>query len=156
MSSHQVSDIESIPRRIRSFVLREGRLTQGQQRAFEQLWPLFGVPFATTPLDLAELFQNDSPNYLEIGFGDGESLIHMAAANPNNNYLGVEMHRPGVGHLLLKIEQLELTNIRIIRHDAVDVVQRGLADNSLAGIYLFFRTPGISDVTTNGASYSLL
>lgn len=141
MSFNPVSDFKPVPRRIRSFVLREGRLTQGQQRAFDKLWPQFGVPFSTMPLDLRQLFGNDRAVYLEIGFGDGESLAQMALDNPDDNYLGVEMHRPGVGHLLLKIEQLELTNIRIIRHDAVEVVQRGLAECSLAGIYLFFPDP---------------
>lgn len=128
-------------RRIRSFALREGRLTQGQQRAFAQIWPNFGVQFKNTPLDLTQLFGNDNPVYLEIGFGDGESLAQMAAYNPDYNYLGVEMHRPGVGHLLLKIDELSLTNIRVIRHDAVEVVQRGLTDASLVGVYLFFPDP---------------
>jgi len=121
--------------------LREGRLTQGQQRAFEQFWPEFGVHFDGTPLDFQTLFGNSRPVYLEIGFGDGESLAEMASCNPDNNYLGIEMHRPGVGHLLLKMEERALTNLRIIRHDAVDIVQRGLTDASLAGLYLFFPDP---------------
>ena len=141
MPFNLLAEYEPIPRRIRSFVLREGRLTQGQQRAFDQLWPRFGVPFTAAQLDLVQMFGNTNPVYLEIGFGDGESLAQMAADNPNSNYLGVEMHRPGVGHLLLRIEQLELTNIRIIRHDAVEVVKKGLSDNSLTGIYLFFPDP---------------
>jgi len=128
-------------RTIRSFALREGRLTQGQQRAFEQIWPDLGVPFDGKFLDLPQLFGNDAPVYLEIGFGNGESLAQMAAQNPDRNYLGVEMHRPGVGHLLLEIEQLSLTNVRVIRDDAVAVVQRGLRSASLAGLYLFFPDP---------------
>lgn len=136
-----MSDVKPPIRRIRSFVLREGRLTQGQQRAFEQIWPDFGVPFDGTPLDLPKLFGNCNPVYLEIGFGDGESLVQMAASNPENNYLGVEMHRPGVGHLLIKMEQQSLTNLRVIRHDAVEVVSQGLNDATLAGIYLFFPDP---------------
>ena len=136
-----MSEANSHHRRIRSYVLREGRLTQGQQRAFEQLWPDFGIPFDGNRLGLQTLFENSAPIYLEIGFGDGESLAQMAACNPDNNYLGVEMHRPGIGHLLLKIEQLVLTNIRIIRHDAVEVITQGLADASLSGVYLFFPDP---------------
>lgn len=149
-----MSDVKPPIRRIRSFVLREGRLTQGQQRAFEQIWPYFGVPFEGTPLDLPKLFGNCNPVYLEIGFGDGESLAQMAAVNPEYNYLGVEVHRPGVGHLLLKIEQQSLTNLYVIRHDAVEILSQGLTDASLAGIYLFFPTPGTSDAITNGASYN--
>jgi len=128
-------------RTIRSFVLREGRLTPGQQRAFEQIWPIFGIPFDNAPLDLPLLFGNDAPVYMEIGFGDGESLAQMAARNPDINYLGVEMHRPGIGHLLLQIEQQALTNLRLIRHDAVEVMHRGLANASLTGLYLFFPDP---------------
>jgi tRNA (guanine-N7-)-methyltransferase len=134
-------DIKPPHQRIRSFVLREGRLTQGQQRAFERLWPFFGVQFDGTTLNLQQLFGNDHPVYLEIGFGDGESIAQMAACNPHNNYLGVEMHRPGVGHLLLKMEQQSLSNVRVIRHDAVDVLRQGLTDTSLAGLYLFFPDP---------------
>ncbi|MCB1861458.1 MAG: tRNA (guanosine(46)-N7)-methyltransferase TrmB [Gammaproteobacteria bacterium] len=136
-----MSDVKPPIRRIRSFVLREGRLTQGQQRAFEQIWPYFGVPFEGTPLDLPKLFGNCNPVYLEIGFGDGESLAQMATVNPEYNYLGVEVHRPGVGHLLLKIEQQSLTNLYVIRHDAVEILSQGLTDASLAGIYLFFPDP---------------
>ncbi|MCP4287992.1 MAG: tRNA (guanosine(46)-N7)-methyltransferase TrmB [Gammaproteobacteria bacterium] len=128
-------------RTIRSFVLREGRLTQGQQRAFEQIWPTFGIPFDGAPLNLPKLFGNDAPVYMEIGFGDGESLAQMAACNPDINYLGIEMHRPGIGHLLLQIEQQALTNLRLIRHDAVEVMHRGLANASLTGLYLFFPDP---------------
>ena len=94
-------DVKPPNRRIRSFILREGRLTQGQQRAFEQIWPYYGVEFDGTPLDFPRLFGNDGPVYLEIGFGDGESLAQMAACNPHNNYLGIEMHRPT--HQRLKI-----------------------------------------------------
>ncbi len=133
---------ESTQRRpIRSFVLREGRLTQGQQRAFDQLWPEFGVGFNGQRLDLPQLFGNDHPVWLEIGFGNGDSLARMAADNPQRNYLGIEVHRPGVGHLLLKIEQLGLENLRLIRHDAVEVLQQGIADAALERVQLFFPDP---------------
>ncbi|MCB1758854.1 MAG: tRNA (guanosine(46)-N7)-methyltransferase TrmB [Gammaproteobacteria bacterium] len=127
-------------RHIRSFVLREGRLTSGQQRAFDQIWPKIGVPFAGAPLDLGALFGNNNPCFVEIGFGDGESLAQMAQQHAGQNYLGIEVHRPGVGHLLLRSEALELSNLRIIRHDAVEVL-RQLADASLCGLYLFFPDP---------------
>jgi tRNA (guanine-N7-)-methyltransferase len=131
------------PRRpVRSFVLREGRLTVGQARAFDVLWPRFGVdrqPDAM--LDLPALFGNDLPVVLEIGFGNGESLAAMAAAAPERNFLGVEVHRPGVGHLLLQIERLGLTNLRVLREDAVTLLDRALAPASLVGLNLFFPDP---------------
>ncbi len=128
-------------RPIRSYVLRQGRLTPGQERAFATLWPRFGVEFSGQQIDLPSLFGNDHPVYLEIGFGNGDSLAQMAAANPENNYLGIEVHSPGVGHLLLKIEELGLSNIRILRHDAVEVLNRGIGDGALEGAFLFFPDP---------------
>ncbi|MCB1856704.1 MAG: tRNA (guanosine(46)-N7)-methyltransferase TrmB [Gammaproteobacteria bacterium] len=132
---------EKTRRPIRSFVIREGRLTRGQQRAFEQLWPHYGIDFADTPLDLEACFGDTRPVYVEIGFGDGESLVEMAAAHPENNYLGIEVHRPGVGHLLLQIEKRGLANLRVIRHDAVEVMAHTLVDASLQGVFLFFPDP---------------
>ncbi|MEE9357453.1 tRNA (guanosine(46)-N7)-methyltransferase TrmB [Candidatus Vondammii sp. HM_W22] len=128
-------------RPIRSFVLREGRLTSGQQRAFDTIWPLFGIEYQDQQLDLPSLFGNDNLVYLEIGFGNGDSLAQMAKANPEINYLGIEVHRPGMGHLLLKIEELELTNVRVIRNDAVDVLKNGIANSTLAAVFLFFPDP---------------
>lgn len=128
-------------RRVRSFVLREGRLTPGQQRAFDTLWPRWGLDFRPEPLDLATLFGNTNPAYLEIGFGNGESLAQMARRHPDRNYLGVEVHRPGVGHLLLKLEEFGCDNVRLIRHDAVEVVQQMLPAACLSGVYLFFPDP---------------
>ena len=129
-------------RRIRSFVLRGGRLTRGQQRAFDMYWPRFGVEFdAQHPLNLATLFGNDNPVWLEIGFGNGESLAAMAGANPQINYLGIEVHAPGVGHLLMKIGEAGLQNLRVMRHDALEVLEKALPPASLAGIQLFFPDP---------------
>ena len=128
-------------RKIRSYVLREGRLTAGQKRAFETLWPEFGITFTGQPLDFPTIFGNDHPVMLEIGFGNGESLAQMAEANPQNNYLGIEVHRPGVGHLLMQIEERGLTNLRVMRHDAVEVIEQGMADASLQGVFLFFPDP---------------
>ncbi len=129
------------PRKIRSFVLRGGRLTKGQQRAFERSWPRFGVEYQEHPLDLEALFGNDHPVWLEIGFGNGESLAAMAAAHPERNWLGIEVHPPGVGRLLMRIEEQGLTNIRIIRHDAVEVLEKMIPPASLAGILLLFPDP---------------
>ncbi|MCG8427199.1 MAG: tRNA (guanine(46)-N(7))-methyltransferase TrmB, partial [Chromatiales bacterium] len=128
-------------RRIRSYVLREGRLTAGQKRAFEELWPQFGIEYQAALLDLPAIFGNSNPVMLEIGFGNGVSLAQMAAANPDNNYLGIEVHSPGVGHLLMKIEELGLSNLRVMRHDAVEVLQHCIADASLQGTFLFFPDP---------------
>ncbi|MCP3660918.1 MAG: tRNA (guanosine(46)-N7)-methyltransferase TrmB [Gammaproteobacteria bacterium] len=128
-------------RPIRSFVLREGRLTKGQEKAFETIWPEYGIDFEGKPLDLPTIFGNRNPVYLEIGFGNGDSLARMAQANPDRNYLGIEVHRPGVGHLLIKIEALGLTNLRLMRHDGVEVMKLGITDGALAGAYLFFPDP---------------
>ncbi len=144
-----VAAVEQDPSRrrpIRSFVLREGRLTAAQQRAFTELWPRFGVdwdPAGTVParLDLRHLFGNDRPVLLEIGFGSGESLVHMAADHPERNYLGLEVHRPGVGHLLLELERLGLGNVRVLRQDAAVLLDVGLAPASLDAVYLFFPDP---------------
>jgi len=134
-------------RPIRSFVLREGRLTQAQARAFAELWPRFGVDWVPgTLLDPRVLFGVDGGGtpplpYLEIGFGNGETLAQMAAEHPERRYLGVEVHRPGVGHLLLELERLGLTNVRVLRQDAVDLLTQGLPPASLTGVYLFFPDP---------------
>ncbi|MCW8847291.1 MAG: tRNA (guanosine(46)-N7)-methyltransferase TrmB [Sedimenticola sp.] len=136
-----MSDQQKMHRPIRSFVLRQGRLTPGQQRAFDALWPLYGIEYTGEPLDLTTLFGNDNPTLVEIGFGNGESLAQMAAAHPEQNYLGIEVHGPGVGHLLLKIQELGLTNIRIMKHDAIEVLNNCLADASLQGLFLFFPDP---------------
>jgi tRNA (guanine-N7-)-methyltransferase len=130
------------PRRtVRSFVLREGRLTTGQQRAFETLWPRWGLPYSPQPLSLEAVFGNARPVFVEIGFGDGENLVAMARANPDRNYIGIEVHRPGVGHLLLRLEEFGLENVRAIRHDAVEVLDHMIPPGALAGVYLLFPDP---------------
>jgi tRNA (guanine-N7-)-methyltransferase len=129
-------------RPIRSFVLRQGRMTAAQERAFATLWPKLGVDWAPgAALDLQALFGNDRPVYLEIGFGNGEGLAAMAQRHPERSYLGVEVHGPGVGHLLLEIERRELANVRILRRDAVELLEWGLSAESLEGVYLFFPDP---------------
>jgi len=128
-------------RRIRSFVKREGRLTTGQERALKELFPLYGIALEDKPLNLSEVFQRTAPTVFEIGFGNGTSLAEMAMNNPQQNYIGVEVHRPGVGNLLLQIEKHNLTNLRVINADAVEVLQQMIPDESLDAVYLFFADP---------------
>jgi tRNA (guanine-N7-)-methyltransferase len=134
--------VTSLPRRpIRSYVLRQGRLTEAQSRAYERLLPIYGIPFAPQPLDLAAVFGRDAPRILEIGFGMGETTAAIAQAHPENDYLGIEVHTPGVGALLRRIEALGLANVRVIQHDAVDVLDHMLPDRSLDGVHVFFPDP---------------
>jgi tRNA (guanine-N7-)-methyltransferase len=129
-------------RAIRSFVIRGGRLTRAQRRAFRDLWPCFGVDWAPgTQLDLTALFGNQHPVFLEIGFGNGETLAELAERHPERNFLGVEVHPPGIGHLLLEVETRALRNVRILRQDAVELLASGLPLGCLAGVYLFFPDP---------------
>ena len=128
-------------REIKSFVLRQGRLTPGQQKAFDTLWPKFGIEYLPERLDLQAEFGNDHPVILEIGFGNGDSLAEMAMAQPDKNFLGIEVHRPGVGHLLIQIGKQQISNIRIISHDAVEVLKHCIQENSLEGVQLFFPDP---------------
>lgn len=131
----------SEPRRIRSFVRREGRLTEAQKRALATLWDRFGLSPNDAPLDLAALFGRDAPCFLEIGFGDGEALAALAARYPDNDYLGIEVHRPGIGHLLLELERRALANVRLFQADAVEILEHHIPDHALAGIFLFFPDP---------------
>ena len=126
---------------IRSFVLRQGCLSNAQRRACELLLPKYGIPFSEDLLDLNQIFGRQAPKILEIGFGMGESTATIAQAHPENDYLGVEVHTPGVGSLLNQIEQFELTNLRIIQHDAVEVLQHMLPPACLNGIHIFFPDP---------------
>ncbi len=139
------------PRHIRSFVRRAGRQTKAQDRAMAELWPRFGLP---TPirgpgagpthsalLDLAAEFGRVAPCVLEIGFGNGDALVTMAAESPDRNFLGVEVHVPGVGHCLLAIEQLGLANVRVLMQDAMEVLRDRLPDQSLLGVHLYFPDP---------------
>jgi tRNA (guanine-N7-)-methyltransferase len=128
-------------RRIRSFVQRQGRLTQGQQRALDNLWECYGVDPPAGLLDLDKIFGRRAPRILEIGFGNGESLAAMAEARPELDYLGIEVHRPGVGHLLMLAQQRDLRNLRIMVMDAVAVVERHLPDACLDRVQIFFPDP---------------
>jgi len=129
------------PRSINSFVLRQGRVSNAQARAVEELLPRYGVTYAPAPLDLDALFGNSAPKILEIGFGMGETTAQIAAAHPENDYLGIEVHTPGVGSLLKLIGEQGLTNLRIIRHDAVEVLRDMIAPQTLDGVHIFFPDP---------------
>jgi len=139
MSDKDPSDVRL--RSVRSFVLRAGRATAGQQRALTQLWPKYGVEFSPTALDLPTLFGRAAPRMLEIGFGAGEALLEFASAHPEIDCIGVEVHRPGVGRLLLGAEAATLSNLRVICHDAVEVLQHQLPPESIALVHIFFPDP---------------
>lgn len=127
--------------RIRSFVLREGRMTKAQQRAIEQLFPIYGISVTSEAWQFKTIFARNAETILEIGFGMGASLVEMAAAMPGKNFIGIEMHQPGVGAILQSIHTKNLANIRIVRHDAVEVLQRCIPDNTLFRIQIFFPDP---------------
>ena len=131
---------EAKHRPIRSFVRREGRLTPGQQRALERLWPRFGIDAGEGEIDLDAAFGRTAPRVLEIGFGDGESLLQTAAADPETDYLGVEVYRPGIGRLLKRLEEQGVENVRVAEADAVQFLHR-IADGALAGVHIFFPDP---------------
>lgn len=128
-------------REIKSFVLRQGKITPGQQRALEELMPRYGVEYLPELIDLNQLFGRDNAKILEIGFGMGHATWQIAKTNPEQDYLGVEVHLPGVGALLMQIAEHEVNNLRLIRHDAVEVLRHMLADNSLDGVHIFFPDP---------------
>ncbi len=126
--------------RIRSFILRQGRATAGQKLAIETLWDKYCLdPKHHYHFD--KIFDNNAPIIIEIGFGNGDSLAKMAAANPEKNYIGIEVHRPGVGHLMMLLEQQQLTNVRIYHHDAINILEQHIPDHSLSGVQLFFPDP---------------
>jgi tRNA (guanine-N7-)-methyltransferase len=134
------SSEQTFPQRIRSFIRRQGRVTPGQQLALDNYW----VKYCLDPkvdYDFSKVFGRDAPLFVEIGFGNGESLAKMAAANPDTDYIGIEVHRPGVGHLMLLLDQQGLSNVRIYSHDAIEIIEHKIADNSLAGLHLFFPDP---------------
>lgn len=131
----------SHPRGIRSYVLRTGRTTVGQARAIETLGPQYLLPYQPQAIAPAQLFGRDAPTILEIGFGMGEATAHIAGLMPEKNFLCCEVHTPGVGALLKRIGDLGLTNIRIVQHDAVEVLEHMLPPASLAGVHIFFPDP---------------
>ncbi|MFA5171824.1 MAG: tRNA (guanosine(46)-N7)-methyltransferase TrmB [Sulfuriferula sp.] len=130
-----------VGRPIRSFVLRQGRMSIAQQRAYDQLQSVYGIPYTPQAIDLNAIYQRSAPKILEIGFGMGDATATIAAEHAENDYLGIEVHGPGVGSLLNQIEHRELHNLRIVQHDAVEVLRDMIPDHSLAGVHIFFPDP---------------
>ena len=141
MASADASAVPEKRRPIRSFVLRQGRVSVAQARACAQLLPRYGIPYAPQPLDLERTFGRRAPKILEIGFGMGETTAAIAAAHPENDYLGIEVHTPGVGSLLKLIDERSIGNLRLIQHDAVEVLREMIAPGSLDGAHIFFPDP---------------
>ena len=134
-----MSDLARRP--IRTYVLRQGRTTLAQARAHRELLPVWGIPFHPEPIDLARAFGRAAPKVLEIGFGMGETTAQIAATHPEIDYLGVDVHKPGVGSLLNRIDALGLRNVRVIQRDVVEVLERMLSPASLDGVHIFFPDP---------------
>lgn len=126
---------------IRSYVLRQGRVSNAQQRHYEEGMPRWGIPYVAAPLDLAAVFGRHAPKFLEIGCGMGETTAIIAAHHPESDFIGIEVHTPGVGSLLKEIATRGLTNLRVIQHDAVEVVRDMIPHGSLSGIHVFFPDP---------------
>ena len=140
LDSVNPSNSERFLRRIRSFVPRQSRLTPGQAFALQHYWSDFGLD-AHLQYDFTSVFARTAPLIVEIGFGNGDSLAEMALAHPENNYIGIEVHKPGVGHLLMRLKQDNINNIRVYCHDAIDILEQHIPDHSLTGVHLFFPDP---------------
>jgi len=130
-----------IKREIKSYVLRQGKITQGQKNALDQLLPKYGIAYQNTNIDLNTIFNRDSPKIIEIGFGMGHATWQIAKNNTDNDYLGIEVHLPGVGSLLMQVEENNVANLRVIRHDAVEVIKNMIPNNSISGFHIFFPDP---------------
>ena len=128
-------------RPIRSFVLRQGRVSSAQKRAYDALLPRLGIPFASRPIDLGRIFGRSAAKVLEIGFGMGETTATIAAQHPENDYLGIDVHTPGVGSLLKRIAELNLANVRIVQHDAVEVLRDMIVPATFDAVHIFFPDP---------------
>ena len=128
-------------RTIRSFVRRAGRMTASQQRALDELWPNFGVEFTPQLLDLDLIFARSAPIVLEIGFGNGDSLVQLASEDESSDFLGIEVHDPGIGHCMIATRAAAIENLRVISHDAIEVLEQQIAPESLARINLYFPDP---------------
>lgn len=143
--AHQNQEQNQVPpghlRSIRSFVRRQGHMTAAQQRAIDTLWPQFGIDYQDTVIDLNRPFGRNNPKVLEIGFGMGTATVEIAKRLPEKDFLAVDVHGPGVGNILKLIDEQQVGNIRVMRHDAVEVVENMLADGALEGIHIFFPDP---------------
>ncbi len=133
--------MEAPRRTVRSFVLRQGRVSNAQQRAWDTLFPRYGIAYSGQPIDACAIFGRVAPLFLEIGSGMGETSVAIAQAHPQNDYIAVEVHLPGVGSLLKAIDEAGLANLRVIRHDAVDVLEKMIPDGALSGLHVFFPDP---------------
>ena len=131
----------TLHRHIKSFVLRQGKITQGQQNAMNELMPKYGINYINQALDLNQSFDSVNPKIIEIGFGMGNATWQIAKNNPQNDYLGIEVHGPGVGSLLMAMKENDVSNLRVIKHDAVEVLNHMIADNSIAGFHIYFPDP---------------
>jgi tRNA (guanine-N7-)-methyltransferase len=136
-----LENCDSRRRSIRSFALRQGRFTVAQRKAMDSLWPIYGLDIADVPADYEAIFGRSAPLVVEIGFGNGETLAQLASDQPQTNFIGIEVHRPGVAQLLSRLKEHELNNVRIFRADAVDILTSRFADRSLSGVNLFFPDP---------------
>ena len=134
-------ETQSSKRPVRSFVIRSGRLTDSQRKAIDEHWDSFVIPFEANVIDQKGLFPNAQPLTVEIGFGMGDSLLQMAKEQPDRNFIGIEVHRAGVGKLLNGIDKLGLTNLRIVCHDAVEVLKHSFEPNSIERVLVFFPDP---------------
>lgn len=136
-----MDDTEVHARRIRSFVLRQGRFTPAQQRAFDLHWARYGLDYAGAPRDLDSVFGRTAPRVLEIGFGNGEQLLHSARSEPDHDFIGIEVHRPGVGRLMNGLAEAGVDNVRLYNHDAVEVLEHEIAPAALAEVRIYFPDP---------------
>ena len=136
-----MSDSDHHPRAIRSFVTRSGRITAAQERALQELWPRYGIEIGPEPLDLDALFGREARRVAEIGFGNGDNLLALAGSRPEEDFLGIEVHRPGVGRLLLQLKERGLDNVRVACHDAVELLERHLSGACLDEILILFPDP---------------
>lgn len=128
-------------RTIKTYVLRQGRLTSAQERDYNELSPVYCIPFKQELIDFKTVFGNDNPVIIEIGFGMGQATVEIAKNNPDINYLGIEVHKPGVGAVLGEIKRLELKNLYIVQYDALDVLEQMIKDESVSGFHIFFADP---------------
>jgi len=141
MQAKHPADKKPQQRAIKSFVLRQGRVTSAQQNALDNHWQHYGIDYAEQVLQYKQLFHNDNPVFVEVGFGNGASLLQQAVQQPQINFIGIEVHGPGVGHLIHNAHSQAVQNIRVIRHDAVEVLTQQIADNSIQQLQLFFPDP---------------
>tara|TARA_Y100001935_G_C17311708_1_gene517041 strand:- start:20768 stop:21445 length:678 start_codon:yes stop_codon:yes gene_type:complete len=128
-------------REIKSYVLRQGRFTNSQKNALQAHWNEFGIDYSQKKINFSEIFGNNNPVFIEIGFGNGEFLIHISENNPNYNYIGIEVYKPGIGHILKRLATKKIKNVKILNFDAIDVINDMIIDFSLSGVYIMFPDP---------------